>query len=144
MGEANIFLIIAGALSISAALLHLGIIIGGASWYRFFGAGEKMAVMAEQSSWYPTLITIGIAVMLFIWGLYAFSGAGLLPNLPYLKFCLIAISAIYLLRGLVVIPMLMITPHKVDSFVVWSSLLSLLFGLCYAIGSYQEWASLPK
>ncbi|MGQ4584278.1 hypothetical protein [Lysobacter sp. F60174L2] len=30
-----------------AALLHVGCIIFGASWYRFFGAGERMAQLAS-------------------------------------------------------------------------------------------------
>ena len=38
----NIWLIIAGALSALAAVLHLGCIYFGATWYRFFGAGEQI------------------------------------------------------------------------------------------------------
>jgi len=39
---------IAGCLSLLASLAHLAIIVGGPSWYRFFGAGEQLATMAEQ------------------------------------------------------------------------------------------------
>lgn len=144
VGEQNNFLIMGGVLSIIAALLHIGIIIGGASWYRFFGAGETMALMAEQRSWIPVVITFGIAVVLFIWGLYAFSGAGILRTLPFLKYALVIISVIYLIRGLALIPALIIMPDKVNNFVVWSSLLSLFFGLCYAIGTYQEWLGISN
>ena len=42
----NILLVVAGALSALAALAHIGCIYFGASWYRFFGAGEQMAIMA--------------------------------------------------------------------------------------------------
>jgi hypothetical protein len=139
MIEANKFLIVGGVLSIIAAILHIGIIIGGARWYRFFGAGEKMATMAEQGSWYPTVVTFVIASVLFSWGLYAFSGAGLILQLPLLKYALIAISTVYLIRGLAFIPALAFFPDKVDVFIVWSSLISLIFGLCYAIGAYQSW-----
>lgn len=132
--ETNEYLIIGGWLSVTASLLHIGIIIGGASWYRFFGAGERMATMAEQGSWYPAMITFIIAGVLFVWGLYAFSGAGLLPAFPFLKVSLMAIAGIYLLRGLVLFPALVFLPDKVDGFAVWSSLISLGFGLCYALG----------
>ncbi|MEE9309443.1 MAG: hypothetical protein V3U64_00335 [Cocleimonas sp.] len=143
MNEANKFLMTGGVLSIIASLLHIGIIIGGASWYRFFGAGEKMATMAEKGSWYPTVVTFIIAAVLFIWGFYAFSGSGLLAiKFPLLKMALIAISAVYLLRGLAFIPALLIMPDKIDAFIVWSSLISLVFGLCYAIGTYQVWNKL--
>ena len=33
-----------------AALAHLGCIIFGGDWYRFFGAGEQMARMAEAGN----------------------------------------------------------------------------------------------
>ena len=51
-------LVIAGTFSILAAVLHVGVVIGGANWYRFFGAGESMAQMAEQGLLKPTVITL--------------------------------------------------------------------------------------
>jgi hypothetical protein len=39
LAEANFFLIAGGTMSAVAAALHLGCILFGASWYRFFGAG---------------------------------------------------------------------------------------------------------
>lgn len=71
------WLIAAGALSTLAAVLHLCVIVGGPSWYRFFGAGEGMARAAERGSATPALITLVIALVLTIWALYAFSGSGL-------------------------------------------------------------------
>jgi hypothetical protein len=41
-------LIASGWMSVAASLLHIGCIIGGPDWYRFFGAGEQMAKMAER------------------------------------------------------------------------------------------------
>ena len=103
---ANRFLIAGGILSAGASLLHLGVIIGGPDWYRFFGAGEGMARMAEQGSWTPTVITLGIASVLAVWSAYAFSGAGVIPRLPLIRTALVLISGVYLLRGLVLIPAL--------------------------------------
>lgn len=97
---------ITGWLVFAAALLHLGIIIGGADWYRFFGAGEPMAVMSEQGLWYPAIVTACIAAVLFIWSLYAFSGAGSIRRLPLLKTALLIIGLIFLLRGLLAVPLL--------------------------------------
>ena len=85
MKEANKILLFGGVLSGIGALLHIAIIIGGPQWYRFFGAGEEIASMAEQGSWYPAVLTFGIAVVLFIWAFYAFSGAGLIRRFPLLK-----------------------------------------------------------
>lgn len=96
----NYYLIVAGCLSATAALIHVGCIVFGASWYRFFGAGEQMAVMAEQGMTKPTIITTFIVVVLSIWSLYAFSAAEIIGRLPIIRLALILITAIYLMRGL--------------------------------------------
>ncbi len=135
----NIMLIIGGSFSFMASILHIAIIIGGSEWYRFFGAGEKIALMSEQGSWIPEIITMGIAAILFVWGLYALSGAKVLRHLLFLKPVLVIVSGIYLIRGLMLIPVFIIIPDQVDMFSVWSSLASLFIGLAYAVGTKQEW-----
>jgi len=139
-------LIIAGILSCIAALFHIAIIIGGADWYRFFGAGEHMAVIAEQGSLTPMLITLAIASVLFAWGLYAFSGAGVIRRLPFLKFCLSAITAVYLIRGVGGIVIAFI-PNSIQvqqlgfSFLLWSSFVCTLYGVAYSVGVFKGWSS---
>ena len=138
----NPALILGGWLSVAASLLHIGCIIGGPGWYRFFGAGEEMAVMAEQGSMTPTLLTLGIAAILAVWAAYAFSGAGLLPRLPLLRTGLVVISAIYLLRGLALIPALVLNGASVMPFILWSSLIVLVYGIAYAVGTWTAWPHL--
>lgn len=133
------WLIVGGWLSVAAALLHIACIFGGPEWYRFFGAGEGMARAAERGEWHPAILTLGIAGVLAVWAAYAFSGAGLLRRLPLLRTGLIVISAIYLLRGLILIPLHMWRPHFTDSFAVWSSLIVLVYGIAYAVGTWRAW-----
>ena len=142
MKQANKLLLFGGLLSGIAALLHIAIIIGGPQWYRFFGAGEELASMAEKGSWYPAVLTFGIAVVLLLWALYAFSGAGLIRRFPLLKVGLVVISAVYLIRGLAFIPAYIVKPEIVDDFLIWSSLISLVYGFSYAIGTKQVWVKL--
>ncbi|RED17689.1 hypothetical protein [Parasphingopyxis lamellibrachiae] len=132
-------LIVGGWLSGAAALLHLAVIIGGPDWYRFFGAGEEMARMAARGDSYPAIVTIFIASILAIWAAYAFSGAGLIRRLPLLRTGLIAISAIYLLRGLILIPILLFTATPIGQFGIWSSLIVLVYGVAYAAGTWLRW-----
>lgn len=141
------YMTLAGILSLIAALMHLAIIVGGPDWYRFFGAGEGMAQMAEQGRLAPTLITLAIATVLATWALYAWSGAGLIPPLPLLKPALILITAVYLLRGAfgLVAPFVSDHPRIVENstqFWVWSSLICLGFGAVYLKGLLQRWALL--
>ena len=130
----NIPLMIGGTLSVLASLLHIGIIIGGADWYRFFGAGETLARLVEDDSILPTIVTTGIATVLFIWGLYAYSGAGLIRPLPFLNTVLVSVSAIYLIRGLALLPAMVFMGTLVDPFLIWSSIVSAILGLSYALG----------
>ncbi len=132
-----------GILTLIASLIHIAIIVGGADCYRFFGAGENMATMSEQGSIYPTIITSIIACILFIWSLYAFSGAGLIRKLPLLKSVLIIITCIFILRGFLGIPLVIFldTPHLSElksqmTFMIISSALCAFIGLLYLTGVY--------
>ena len=136
------FLIVGGVLSAAASLLHLAVIAGGPAWYRFFGAGEELARMAEQGSLTPALMTLGIAAVLAIWAAYAFAGAGLIRRLPLMRTALVLISAVYLLRGLVLIPIFFVSPDGVPPFELWSSLIVLVYGAAYTVGTWVAWPRL--
>ncbi|WP_371232007.1 hypothetical protein ACAW63_04665 [Pseudomonas sp. QE6] len=138
----NKALLVGAALSALAALLHVAIIFGGAPWYRFFGAGERMARAAEAGHLRPTLITTGIASILALWSLYALSGAGLIAPLPLLRSGLCLITGIYLLRGLAILPLLTVARVHSTPFLIWSSLVCLGFGLVHLLGLAQRWNSL--
>jgi len=138
----NIWLIIAAGLSAIAAALHLAIIFGGANWYRFFGAGEHMALATIAGRWYPAIITTGIALVLSIWSAYALSGAGVIQTLPLLKFGLIVITAVYLLRGLAIIPLFIIAREKTTPFLLWSSAICCGYGAVHLLGLTQVWSIL--
>ncbi len=141
-GKGRVWLAIGGWLSIAAALLHVGCIIGGPDWYRFFGAGEAMAVMAEQGSLYPPILTLFIASILAIWALYAFSGATKIRRIPLLRTGLVTISIIYLVRGMVVIPVFLSAHVPATPFNIWSSAIVLVYGITYAVGTWLCWPAL--
>ena len=141
-GSYTSWLAVGAALSAIAGLLHLAIIIGGGPWYRFFGAGESMARAAEAGRRYPALVTLGIATLLFAWAAYALSGAGLIMPLPFLKAALIAITAVYMARGLVIVPLMLVAVDKMTSFAVWSSLVCLAYGIVHVVGLALLWPHL--
>lgn len=142
--QQNKLLIMAGCLSIAAALAHIACIFGGPDWYRFFGAGEEMAQMAAAGQLYPTILTLVIAAMLLVWGLYAFSGAGLIVELPWLKTALVLITAVYLIRGVVGLMLPFLSTASLvqqNSMAFWltSSFICCIFGGCYLFGTLRFW-----
>lgn len=142
MARGRAWLLLGGWLSVAAALLHLGCIVGGGDWYRFFGAGEQVAGAADRGDAWPHLLTLGIAAVLGIWAAYAFSGAGIVRRLPLLRTGLVVITLIYLARGLVLVSLLLTRPPAATSFDYWSSLIVLGYGLVYAIGTWATWPQL--
>jgi hypothetical protein len=131
-----------GLLTGVASLLHLGIIFGGPDWYRFFGAGERMARLAARGSLYPALMTAAIAAILAVWMLYAFSGAGVMRRLPLLRHALPLIAAVYFARGLLGVPVVLFVEnaylHELRArmtFMVASSAICISLGVCYAAGA---------
>jgi hypothetical protein len=135
----NAWLVAGGVLSSVASALHLGCILGGPGWYRFFGAGERFAQAAARGSPMPVIVTLGIAAVLAIWAAYAFAGAGLIPRLPLLRLGLATITAIYLARAVLFVPVLALWRRPVDAFAVWSSLIVLVYGVVHAVGVWQVW-----
>ena len=139
----NPWLIAGGCLSALAALLHLAVIAGGPDWYRFFGAGEGLARAAERGEMTPHLMAAAIAALLAVWAAYAFAGAGAIRRLPLMRTALVLISAIYLLRGMFVLsPALFARPDLSSAFMLWSSLIVLVYGMTYAIGTWRAWPEL--
>ncbi|MGK0375164.1 MAG: hypothetical protein ACJA2E_001640 [Arenicella sp.] len=138
------YLKIAGGLSFLASLMHLAIIIGGASWYRTFGAGEQMARMAEQGLLQPTIITLFVALVLAVFGAFAWSAAGVFVELPLLQPILILIALVYFLRGIIGLFAPFITSHPQVtqnslSFWMYSSTICLLIGLIHFKGISDKW-----
>ncbi|WP_445769254.1 hypothetical protein [Rheinheimera sp.] len=138
----NKYLLAAALCCFAAALAHLGCIIFGADWYRFFGAGEQMARMAEQGLWYPTIMTFVIVLLLLLWGLYALSGAGAIKRLPLTTLALVVIGAIFLLRGIAFVALMPMFPENSLTFWLISSGICLFIGGLFVVGSWQQWSAL--
>lgn len=141
-GRPNGFLVAGGALSALAAITHLGCIAFGAPWYRALGAGEAMAQMDLAGHWYPTVATLVIAGLLFVWSAYALSAAGAIRKLPLTRLVLILVTGIYLLRGTAFAALVPYFPGNSTTFWVLSSAICLVIGLLHLAGLKQVWSRL--
>ncbi|MBJ7446647.1 MAG: hypothetical protein JHC81_03850 [Brevundimonas sp.] len=139
---ANPALLVAGAGSLAAGVVHLACIVGGPDWYRFFGAGEGMARAVEQGRWQPHVMTAVIAIVLFGWAWFAFAAAGQVPRPPLLRIGLIAITLVLLLRAAAAfVPGVWRAEHS-PTFITVSSLIVLVLGLAFLIGTIKAWPTL--
>ena len=89
------------------------------------------------------LVGEGAALILVIFGLYAFSGAGSIRRLPLLRLGLIGISSLYLLRGLFFILTILLLLGIIEGEIllqgVISHLVFLAAGITYAVGTVLNW-----
>ncbi len=116
------------------AVLHAGIIFAGARAYDFFRAGPEMAAMAEAGSMVPTVITLGIILILILFAAYGFSGAGLFPPFPFLRFGIGIIAFLFIMRGSVIVLQIPgLFPESEIRDIVFS-LVSIISGILYLIG----------
>ena len=137
-------LAIAGLLTLLVAALHVGCIIFGADWYRFLGAGEQMAQLAENGDVYPTVITSIIVGVFLIWSAYAFSGAGVIGRLPFTKTVLSLICFVLLTRALGFYFLMPIFPENSLTFWWVSSGACMVLGLTYLVGLWRSWEYLGQ
>lgn len=132
-------LLLGAILSAAAAIAHLACIALGAPAYRFMGAGERMAQAVEAKRLQPTLVTLAIAGVLFLFSAYALSGAGVIPSLPLTVPALAVISAIYLARA-AFFPLLKPRfPENSATFWWVSSSICGFMGLVHAAGTLGVW-----
>ena len=137
-------LVVGGILSLSVALFQ-AVITFSPSWSRYFGAPAEVAANV------PVLYTLGFAaaVIFAIFGMYGLSGAGYIRPLPWLRAGLLGIGLVYALRGLEVIPVLLLMTKNLrpndmvlDGTEPASSLISLFIGIIYLTGTLGAWRRL--
>ncbi len=146
MKKHNIFLLIAGLLSAGVAVFQAAISFVP-EWSAYFGAGEALVSN-------PTLLLVAglvVTVLFAITGLYGLSGAGVIRRLPLLRTALIVITLVYIYRGILFIPQLLVTigtlpsPEPMPLQYLLSSLVALIIGLLYLVGLVAGWKMIsPK
>ena len=112
----------------------------------YFGAPEW--VVADRR----LLLAMGMsaAVLFAVFGLYGLSGAGYIRRLPLLRVGLVAIGVIYTLRGLAIIPVLLIrlgvmqVSEPLTEPALISAFVPLVIGGLYLGGTFRGWRDLAN
>lgn len=145
MNRGRTLLTLGAVVSFAIALLHVGLAFAGPDTARFFGAPRWVLPLVEQRSWKLIPVLLVIVGLLGAFGLYAWSGAGRMRRLPVLRAGLIGVTTVYLLRGLVLFPLLVLS-HQRPGGVPWQffafSLVALLLGLIHLAGVTARWPML--
>lgn len=138
-------LFFAGCLSMAVAVFQ-AVISFSPAWSLYFGAPAEIV----SNRWLLLVSGLIAAIILGIWGLYGFSGAGFLQRLFLLRLGLVSISVLYILRGVFVLPQLLAYWGFFRSSLgctlqdIISSSISLTIGLIFAIGTLGTWRDLSS
>ncbi|MCU0242460.1 MAG: hypothetical protein MUF51_08555 [Vicinamibacteria bacterium] len=133
----------AGLSSFGVAIFHILIAPFPAACL-YFGAPKELV---ENTPWLFASCWI-IAVIFIVFGQYAWSGAGRVRRLPYLRSILLGVGCIYTLRGALIVLQLMIwaqivrSPEVVHPQDFVASLVALAIGVAYLIGVFSGWRDL--
>jgi putative oxidoreductase len=131
-------LTIAGLLSIGVAAFHV-VLSFSANLSQYFGATPDIVQMLRHHDPLVYVLMLFMIAVFTLFGLYGLSGGGRFRRLPLLRTGLWSISAIYTLRGLALFPEVLgklgLIEYQVPPQEVVSSLVSLIIGLFYMIGT---------
>ena len=128
-----------GYINILIAIAHIISLSNAEYFFEVTGVGENMRRNAEIHTLLPHAMTLFVAILFLIFGLYGLSGAGKIKKLPLLKIGIFTIATIYLLRGIIgsVINIAFEAPF------LWYHLLfsicALGIGFLYLSGGLQIW-----
>lgn len=125
---------LAGLANILIAVAHIVCLLWADRMFQLTGISPEMQRWAEVNPVIPYLITVAVAVVFFVFGLYAFSAAGVIKPLPLLKPLVIIITALYMLRGfggLII--------GNDSTLPVIYSVGALLIGALFLIGTESKW-----
>jgi len=125
---------LAVAISLAGVAVHLAAIMGGSSWYAFFGAPPRIVASARAGTWLAPVSTVGIAMLMGICAVYACSALGKTRRLPLLRPMLAGIGTICLLRALVLVPLAFARPELITLFEVLAALVWGAAGIGFTAG----------
>lgn len=127
------------------ALVHVACIFAGEATARFFTAPRPVLELIRSGSWLIVPVCLAIVAVLGAFGLYAWSAAGKMRRLPWLRGGIVTVGVIFTLRGLLLIPQAAVMLHHPGAF-PWQvpvfSLVALALGLAHLAGARVRWAAL--
>ncbi|WP_166926116.1 hypothetical protein [Flavobacterium poyangense] len=139
MQQKNRLLSLGGYTNILIAIAHLVGLLWANKMFEVTGIGKEMERLAQKHFSLPYLVTIFVAIVFFIFGLYGLSAANKFRKLPFLKPAIFAIAAIYLFRGAGEL-IYDIKQQEASQFLeILYSLIALFIGLLFLIGGFRKW-----
>jgi uncharacterized membrane protein len=128
-----------GYINIIIAIAHIVGLFWADKMFEVTGIGKEMTELAQTHSLLPYLLTIFVAIVFFIFGLYGLSADNKFRPIPLLKPVIFAIAGIYLLRGIGEL-IFDLEKQQANQFLeITYSFIAVSIGLLFLIGGLKKW-----
>ena len=127
-----------GYIDILISVGHLVGLFWADKMFEVTGIGKEMTALAQKHSSLPYLLTIFVAIVFFIFGLYGLSADNKFRKLPFLKTVIFLIAGIYFLRGIGELVADNIQGTNSTSETIYS-IFALIVGLLFLFGGIIKW-----
>jgi len=133
---------IGALLAAGIALLHLALPFTAPEGYAYFGAPE-LATAKRSGAWWPDVLSVALGALFAGWSYYAVAALGAVRRPPLLRWGLLAVGGVCVLRGVAIVPELLALARGAGQprYAVFSAV-ALVIGLAYTFGSWQAWPAL--
>ena len=128
-----------GYINLLIAVGHLIGLIWAEQMFEVTGIEKEMNELAQIHSLLPYALTVFVAIVFFIFGLYGLSADGKFRKLPFLKLGIFGIAGIYVFRG---IGELIFDISKQEASPMTETIYSLIalgIGLLFLFGGLKKW-----
>ena len=127
-------LVSAGIIALAAAVWHVLCIWGGPGWFAFARAPQLIIDSAKQGTILAPVATLIVAGLMVACAVFAFSAAGLMPEVPLIKPALITSAALCIIRALIASPDF-VTSTGLDVWQIVASAVWFYVGVCFVFGA---------
>jgi hypothetical protein len=129
---------IGGILNIIIAVAHIIGLFWAEQMFEKTGAGEGMKELAQIHYSIPYLLTVFVAIIFFLFGIYGVLADSKIKKLPFLKLGVFSIAFIYLFRGIGEQSYNLIKGTTTTSETI-QSIVALIIGSLFLFGGLKKW-----
>jgi len=129
-----IFLVLATLISMGTAVAHMSCIFIGPECYAAQMAPPILVESAKNRTYLAPIVNIFVSAIFVVLGLYALSAAGIVRQLPFLKFVIYVVATLCMIRGILPLQLWLRHPDKVNDFAFYAGVVWFITGLLYLFG----------
>jgi hypothetical protein len=129
---------IGGILNIIIAVAHIIGLFWAEQMFEKTGVGEGMKELAQIHYSIPYLLTVFVAIIFFLFGIYGVLADSKTKKLPFLKLGVFSIAFIYLFRGIGEQSYNLIKGTTTTSETI-QSIVALIIGSLFLFGGLKKW-----